>query len=948
MKPLLLLAYLMSLALLVASCGQSETTPAQKPTPPGGEPAPTATSSSTPAPQPTQPSPAATAVSSATATPEPAELRQEPVPASEAEALEALVDFVLRAKLSNLAILKLFSGGFQEPLLSANINVDSQAFQGLEDAWASLAPIRERTLAAIEVLEQQQVAASLDGGSSHLVSFGFLPGPFDALRSTAASFFGWVGGSGERSRARILAVTDTMSDADRTQLFAEWHSLHADQAPEIQDAESFFTGLRRGELDSVASRLHGQLLNTSAASVDAPQYAQLAQDQNTLLTQVAFEEGAEGLVRGAEFEVEASVAALNAQFPGIATGRDYTDEANEWVEYVRDVYQDLDQDVVDALGSQVKSQLTEPFGDTVDGTLGATSTVDLGEAISNIAGRPISADSLTEAPTADAGVARLGEDVRTAIAVSQDPTAGGAVLSVAVPDPDNPTITLPEGEYEISSYGAGNELASTDVIVVEAGWERTVGAPGTDVPSFVLRATEVRDELERRIESPETVAKWVRVKTEVNPDNLLTEVDKGATTGRYEGTINDWEISETSYSHHYKEVDNKNLQFDMTSNFGWDASPEEMDPGEEIRLSATGEWSGTYTGGGGIGDTFEYRTDGAGLIYEEDLEGRDRVNIYVWKTATDGLLDNGYGVTLVAPGSFTSTFVVKAFLWNQRGANVRWTYEIQETEIPVYVAPPVAGTYEGDILDIVDTPEGREIVEEDLREECKKFSSILIRYLCHRAPDVEEAVEGLTRERGAALEGLQPADCIDLPTQEEILGCDIAKAISAGDAEGCRILFEGDAERMCLLGVASTTGDPTVIEDLGDEALQSYVTTTGDLSVVDQIKDPLLHDQALTLGMWVAASRQLFGGSEDGRIPSASFCSRLRGSSQDPDGEFASNQNMCEQVVMTSRVLHAAGEVGGGDPQQECDAFVQRQEFEEPARQSCQALISDVNLIRSD
>ena len=992
------LVCLVSIAVLLASCSSSEPPPTATSRPLSGQPAPTVTSDSTSVPPSVETAPASpdatpgatpqTGDAPATATAavtnvepsdtvgplEPALILQDPAPANRAEALEALVDFAVRAKSSNLTILELFSGGFAVPLLSDGVNVDSASFQQLLKSWDALMPIRERTLAAIDLLDEQESASSSQRNSSRDLA-SVLPGAFESVRTSAASFFGWVGGSGERSRTRILAVADTMSEPARTQLFTEWRSSYADQTRGIQDAGTFFTKLREGELDSTASQLHTQLLDVSLTSVDAPQYGQIAQDQNATLTQVAFEEGAEGIVKGAEFEIEASAAALNAQFPGISTGREYADQANEWSEYIKDVYENPVGGAADLLSSQIEGQLVNPFGGTASEVLGSDARAELGDAISGIANAAVGTDSAADQPTTDSGAARLGEDVQAAIAINEDPEDGAATVSIAVPDPEDRTITLPEGEFEVNTYGPDNLQTSTDTIVIETGWERTVGAPGTDFDSIVLRSNTVSEEIESKIETPDTVAKWILINTEVNPDNLETEVNVAATQGRFEGTINDWEISETSFSHRDKFVDNDFFYYDTTMNFDWDAPPGEMEPGEEVVLVAGGELSGSHAAPGFVGNTVEYRTS-AGLRYEKDDDGNNRINIGVWADGVrEGLEANAFSVTIIAPGrgSAGQTFDISAFLWNRAGAWVRWTFEYKEVEAPVYDPPPVTDSDGREIVSIVGDRDGVD-PEDEVREECRKFSSELIRNLCDKAPEVEDAVEQLTRERGAALEGLQPVkNCLDLPTPEEVLGCDIARTISEGDPESCRILFDGEIERLCLVGIASTTGDPSAIEGLGDEALRTYVATTGDISVADRFEEPLLHDQAVTFAVILEVGRE-FSGDGGARIPPANYCSRLQGGyegtagwdqayaesdgSLDPDDEFTSNRNLCEELVMTSRVIHAADQDGGGEAQQVCDSYGTRINHEywlegseqvqrEMARQRCGAIFSDVNLIRA-
>ena len=470
---------------------------------------------------------------------------QEPVPADTAEALEALVDFIVRAKLSNLSILEIFSGGFRQELLSPDVQVDSESFEPLLAAWDRLAPIRERTLGAIDRLDQQPRA--LEAPSSKGLGLAApTTGPFDAVRDAAIEFFGWVDGSGERSRSRILAIADALPEADRNQLYGEWKQFYSDQAPGVKDADDLFNRLRGGALDSMASRLHTQLLDVSATSVDSPQYANLAQDQNALLTQVAFEEGAEGVVKGAKFNVEASFAALNAQFPRISEGRGYTDKADKWLEYGQQVYEDPTGAAANLLRSQVESQISQPFGAASAGT-GESVGELLAEAVSSIATQTPGFGAPSGDLVGDSGIAGLDREARTAVAIRQDWDGTGPLISVAVPDLEDPIIILPEGEYSVVSFDAKNSVASSGEIVIETGWEKPVGHPLAGIPSQELRLGEIKVQAEEGRLGPETVTIWKRVRTDVNPDNDPTEGNVAATQGRFEGSHNNWDISETSF-----------------------------------------------------------------------------------------------------------------------------------------------------------------------------------------------------------------------------------------------------------------------------------------------------------------------------------------------------------------------------------------------------------------
>lgn len=934
-SPRVLAPIVFAAALIVACTGggdSSDATPTA--TPDDTEATPTATRT---------PPPSRTAIPTAT----PAAT---PVP-SQSAALEVIVEFAVSAELHNLAIFEIFSGGFQHELLSHDVEVDLELYELLIEQWEHLASIEADTLAALETLDNATVAQAPEPGATRPIALRpdapaeSGAAPASGLLDSAASFFGWVGGSGERSRERILTVTGAMSDAERDQLVAEWQQFYPDASSGVTNGADLITKLRAGNLDVNASRIHGQLLEVSTSSSDAPQYSNLAQDEGLLLTQVAVSEGVEGLKRGAEFNVDATVAVLEAQFPGIESGTGYADKADEWLGYLGEVYDDPTRGVFDVLRNQLDTQILEPFGEQLDAAFEGV-TGELSGLVSSAAEQLLGFDSPSAAlgAAADLGFARLEEGTRAAIAdgdvqqVGGDPRAGLddliPALTVAVPDPADPVVTLPQGTYDVQAFDEDGVPVNSGVVAVEAGWEKPVGPEASALPTPLLRLGEVEERVaaEQAASGADpnaggtpvptatpvpTVTKWVKVSTVVNPEGDPTEVNVEATQGRREGTIDDWEIAETSFSHRWKDVDNGYTYWDWTFTYRWDAPPDTLEPGEAWPLDASGSRAGEQEYSGFPGEAFEYRVDGgARLIAERDpdrtvsVSGSD-------VSVNGGIASDEQEYILIAPEGTSGTFSLSAFMWNRGGADVLWTYEAQEVPIETPEPPPVSDeptigfpqTYE-EFLESVGL--GRYEVQ---REECKRFASETIQQLCDNAPAIEEAIEQMTgREESARLRGLEePQDCLDFAAGGERLGCQLTKTLLEKDVEGCRLNFEGELRTICLVGIAATTNNPSLVLDLGDEAIRNYVATTGDFSVLDRIDDPLRHDEAVMFGLVFPIGDVLAEGSASTRVPPATFCeSRIRGNyatSSDPDnltpeGEEASNRNFCERQVMIGRMLH--------------------------------------------
>ena len=284
-----------------------------------------------------------------------------------------------------------------------------------------------------------------------------------------------------------------MSGPELDQLVREWNQFYPEQAAGVANGEEFKRRLDAGELDAQASRLHTQLLDVSLSSVDAPRYSNLAQDENALLAQVAFEEGAKGLKRGAELNVEATLAVLNTAFPGIQDGVDYAKQADEYAEYAGDVYHDPTGAALGLIKDELDERLVEPLGERLDERFESAFGEDLAELISDVASDAVGFGAPSEALTAgvDAGFVEFESNVRAALATNEEAGEGEATLTVIVPDEEHPRVALPPGDYDVLVVvGTGDQAMVLDdavmvtrgatVAVLPGGGPPTVAEPPAD------------------------------------------------------------------------------------------------------------------------------------------------------------------------------------------------------------------------------------------------------------------------------------------------------------------------------------------------------------------------------------------------------------------------------------------------------------------------------------
>ena len=103
-----------------------------------------------------------------------------------------------------------------------------------------------------------------------------------------------------------------------------------------QSFDEMIQKLQAGELTDQANRIRNFLCDEELF------YNALQQNRETNrpILQIAHEEGAVLIEKGAELEVEIIKGALEAQFPGIEKGDEYANQINEWVEFIQQTYND--------------------------------------------------------------------------------------------------------------------------------------------------------------------------------------------------------------------------------------------------------------------------------------------------------------------------------------------------------------------------------------------------------------------------------------------------------------------------------------------------------------------------------------------------------------------------------------------------------------------------------
>jgi len=860
-----------------------------------GTPALPATSTS-------QPRPSATAPDTARAsTPTPRPLTRE-------TALEAVVQFAVDAKIANLTVLEAFTGGFSQEILSDNVKLTQTEYDTFLAAWQGMALNQERTLAAMRMLGLSTVSADSDDKPAGAAA------PSHGVVDSARGFYEWMSGAGKRSRERIGQITSNMSEDERQELFNELKATAPESTGGAADATQFYQKLQRGELDTQASRIHNDLLLTSASSTTAGRYTELAQDKGLLTKDIVVAEGRDGLEKGAKFAVDASFAALEGPYPGLSKGKEYAEKTEKFLKQMETVYEDpgkTGQVVSDVVSEKAKEQFKKLLGKGASDK--AKDDVDLfGKTVGAFV-----ADALGSGPDADTEV-RAAEGIGSVLVTAKDGAVtialregegDGAEMVVFAPDDQNPAMELPAGDYSVRTFDeAGKELAKSKV-TSEPGWEQVADAKNGSERMADAKVRASRTPTPRPSPTQVVPFEWVLSEVVINPENRPLRADQ---VDEFAGTFFDHKITDGVFTTTTVGKVFGNLRWDFVFTWKFDRPPARIKPDETFTLKVTGTRTGTYYNNGFTGSLFQF-------------SGSRR-------TVQVGM-DQGAGASAEATGEFTTPNVrvaqwtPGAFLWNCSACNLTWVYKPQDIPVAPVAAPP---------LRPVDAAAKQ-------AKECVARSQFF-RTVCQTLLEQEELFEKLN-----IVARLPASTCASPPNDSLRQQCALQAATDSGDSARCDAL-EPALRLICRVDLAETKGDIDLVAPFGDEGYTLLVVATGSLEALSRIKDGATHDHAVFLGL-NAYLGDILTGEADKRVAPASFCSQIRGGwadetdyPEDDEGE----RNQCEQLLGMARAIQL-------DAPDECDLMKDRfvpspfntEEDIAEAVSECRLALEDYNLIAS-
>ncbi len=811
-------------------------------------------------------------------------------------------------ELAKFSVVEGLSGGLSSPLLDPEAKLDAEALALIGAAWEDIAEQRQATLAAITLL-----SASLSSAAGSRPDGLAAPSaaPLDSLRQAASSFFDWASGSGSRNRQRVQVIMASLSGEERTRLHAQWRETYPQSPAASGDEAAFFSGLHSGQHDGIAGSIHAQLLDVSATSDDASRYSEIAQEKDLLLEQVVVEEGREGLKRGAELHLEASTAAMNAAFPGIAEGRELGEKAVKVAEYAEKVYGT-------AFGRegrvtrQVEEDARERFGEGLD----VKELAEIASSVGGVSGAVFAgADQLRGGGSRvalpdDYGVTSIWNQDATFAVVSNDSgaSAAGPQAIFAVRGAEGLEFDSSEGRYSVQTLDSSGRQVAVLKADVEAGWETVTGRATVSVEREAQRAVLARTPVARVpvAPAPPPDFDWVLSEVVINKDkDPLRWYHPGE---YYVGQYNEWTAADGELTQRGYGLFRGVHTFDMTFTYAFDRPPERLKPGHEFTLTVDATTSGDFWNGAGgyPGAEFQFvpRTGPTLIVHWNKVSGT-------------------MSQTFTAPTALSAKYEVGALLWNCAPCDVTYVYS-PDVRTPEVSVPLISVA---------------EVLALEFRDCEDRFASLLFRGLCEGTREGKDALEAADVRAGL------PNPCSSPKTDEERLGCEVLRLIQAGDPARCNTLPE-DAILLCLGPIAMDRGDPSLLVPHGDMALATYAGT-GDQSVLKLIKDPEIHDGAAVIVLPHMLS-YLFRDDDEPRVPDRDYCDRLRGGweydADNPKGEVH-HRHMCEGLVGQTRAIQLDSEAECTAAGERANAYVVYEEDLGDARQQCLDALDDYRSI---
>ena len=248
-------------------------------------------------------------------------------------------------KCGVLSYLYQSSNGFSTQFFDPQYEWTPAAIRAVRENYDPILVREDETMQAFMALEQRAGEASGFNACSGMCK------PDTGILDSIVSFFITMNVVDQNAVEDILVGSVAMSPEEKADAFQYFPSSLTGGA---QSFDEMLQNLQNGNLDKYApTRIRNMLM-------DEPTFVEAlteVRDTNRPLLQIAHEEGAVLIEKGAEMEVAIVKQVLQTAFPGMETGFNYADMVNQVAEFIHNVYTDPLQGVAEFAATQVTSQI---------------------------------------------------------------------------------------------------------------------------------------------------------------------------------------------------------------------------------------------------------------------------------------------------------------------------------------------------------------------------------------------------------------------------------------------------------------------------------------------------------------------------------------------------------------------------------------------------------------
>ena len=245
-----------------------------------------------------------------------------------------------------LTYLFIFSDGYTAPLFTSRREITAYDLETLRNSYEPILANEEATISALLALETRANSAM---GTS---TCPFVCSPQQGLMDSILTFFSEMHHVDSRAVNDILQGSAAMTPQEKADAFQYMTSSMTGGALSFDD---LIQKLENGELNDQANRIRNSLM-------DEPTFVEaliITRKGNRPLLDIAHEEGAVLVEKGAQMEVDIVKQVLQTAFPGIEKGFEYADKVNAWAEFIRTTYTDPAAGAAQFAGDQATSRIKD-------------------------------------------------------------------------------------------------------------------------------------------------------------------------------------------------------------------------------------------------------------------------------------------------------------------------------------------------------------------------------------------------------------------------------------------------------------------------------------------------------------------------------------------------------------------------------------------------------------